>query len=62
MYVLFSVNDSQGVCLQASKGRQTSYGSQYTHLTIWLCRAGDRYLAEGETVTLLGGVAAHQGL
>lgn len=28
--------------LVAEGKSQLSYGSQYTHLTIWLCRAGDR--------------------
>lgn len=59
----FSVNDSQGVCLQATKGRQTGlwisihFISQYGYAALVIGS-----LAEGETVTLLGGVAAHQGL
>ena len=63
MNVLFQrVNDSQGVCLLATKGRQTGYGSntlisQYGYAALVIGS-----LAEGETVTLLGGVAAHQGL
>ncbi len=43
------------------KGDRLAYGSQYTHLTGYAALVIGS-LAEGETVTLLGGVAAHQGL